>query len=207
MLGLSAVDAGYETITRPGDGGKLRHSGLLVYRSQTLSGHVTRRDAIGITSAARTLIDIAPMLGERALARAFREALRLKTTTPSLLLSTLWDHRGRRGTARLHDLAARYAHLPYARTRSNAEARAIELLNDAGIPAPQVNVRIAGEEADLAWTDRRLIVEIDGPQYHQLADEDARKQRQWEAAGYTVRRIGSDEVYESPDALVTLARR
>ena len=44
------------------------------------------------------------------------------------------------------------------------------------------------------WPERRLIVEIDGPQYHQFAEEDARKQRVWEAAGYTVRRIRSDVV-------------
>ena len=71
---------------------------------------------------------------------------------------------------------------------------------------PRVNTRIAGEEADLAWPERRLIIEIDGPQYHHFPDEDTRKQRIWEAAGYTVRRIGSDVVYRQPARLIALVR-
>jgi very-short-patch-repair endonuclease len=67
------------------------------------------------------------------------------------------------------------------------------------------DVRIAGEEADLTWPERSRIIEIDGPQYHQFAAEDARKQRIWESAGYTVRRIASDLVYEAPARLIALA--
>ena len=102
-------------------------------------------------------------------------------------------------------MANRYARLPFHRTRSDAEARALELLQDAGIEPPRVNARIAGEEADLSWPGRKLIIEIDGPQYHQFKDEDARKQRRWERAGYTVRRIGSDAVYRTPGRLLVFA--
>jgi very-short-patch-repair endonuclease len=69
-----------------------------------------------------------------------------------------------------------------------------------------VNVRIAGEEADLVWFSRRVIVEIDGPQYHRFREEDARKQALWEGAGYTVRRAPSDRVYKAPAAFVALCR-
>jgi very-short-patch-repair endonuclease len=96
--------------------------------------------------------------------------------------------------------------VPYKRTRSNAEALGFEVLHDAGIEPPKVNTRIAGEEADLAWPAHKLIIEIDGPQYHQFADEDARKQRIWERAGYVVRRIPSDTVYDDPSRLLALAR-
>jgi very-short-patch-repair endonuclease len=67
-----------------------------------------------------------------------------------------------------------------------------------------VNARIAGEEADLTWPKPRVIIEIDGPQYHQFPDEDARKVRVWRAAGYDVRRISSDLVYREPAALLRL---
>ena len=99
----------------------------------------------------RTLIDLAPHLRDRALARAVREAVRLETTTPSELFVALARHRGRRGTRRLHAAVSRYAGLPLHRTRSDAEALALELLRDAGRPRPAVNERIAGEEADLSW--------------------------------------------------------
>jgi very-short-patch-repair endonuclease len=174
-------------------------------RSATLQGDTTTHHGIPITTGARTLIDQAPQLKGKHLGRALREALRLSATTTPQLFRTLNKHRGRRGTARLKELATRYSTLPYNRTRSNAEARALEVLSDAGIQAPRVNTRIAGEEADLVWPKHKLIIEIDGPQYHQFPDEDARKQREWEGAGYTVRRIASTAVYDSPERLVAIA--
>jgi very-short-patch-repair endonuclease len=137
--------------------------------------------------------------------RAYREALRLTVLTTRDLASALGRHRGRRGTRVLWDLADRYSSLPYSKTRSNAEARALEILHDAGIARPKVNVRVAGAEADLVWPDRRLVIEVDGPQYHRFSDEDTRKQDAWESVGYTVKRISSDLVYADPDALMALA--
>ena len=65
-----------------------------------------------------------------------------------------------------------------------------------------MNVRVGGEEADQVFRDRKVIVEIDGNQFHQFPDEDARKAGIWRNAGFTVRRIGSDEVYAStPEGL------
>ena len=52
-----------------------------------------------------------------------------------------------------------------------------------------------------------MIIEIDGPQYHRFREEDARKQERWERAGFTVRRIPSDAVYDDPDRLIALATR
>jgi len=137
--------------------------------------------------------------------RAFRESIRLKRTTARRVQQALERHPGRRGTSLLSALATRYAPLPYHRTRSDPEGRALELLHDAGIEPPRVNVKVAGEEADLVWSKRRLIVEIDGPQFHRFPDEDARKERVWRAAGYDVRRIASDAVYDAPAELVSAA--
>jgi very-short-patch-repair endonuclease len=204
--GFRRPTGGCETVTRPGSGGRRRLGGVLVMRSATLADDTTSYQGIRITTGARTLIDEAAHLNDWQLGRATREALRLKATSARQLLRTLDRHRGRRGTARLRELAVRYARLPYTRTRSNAEARALELLHDAGIEAPKVNARIAGEEADLTWPKHKLIIEIDGPQYHQFADEDARKQKAWESAGYQVRRIPTDAVYDEPAQLLALAR-
>ncbi|MCW2968302.1 MAG: hypothetical protein JWM71_2074, partial [Solirubrobacteraceae bacterium] len=64
---------------------------------------------------------------------------------------------------------------------------------------------VAGVEADLVWRSRRLIIEIDGPQFHLFAGEDARKPAIWEAAGNTVHRLPSDDVYFHPRWLLALA--
>jgi very-short-patch-repair endonuclease len=194
-----------QIVTRPGDGGPEHWDGVLVCRSRTLAGNTTTYEGIPITTPERTLIDLAPHLGARALARTVREACRLKLTTPSHLFVALARHRGRRGVRRVHAAVSRYAGLPLHRTKSDAEALALALLREADRSPRLVNEELAGEEADLIWPDWGLIVELDGPQFHLDASEDLRKQQVWEAAGWTVRRLPTDDVYLHPDRLLALA--
>jgi hypothetical protein len=202
---LLSVPPRLETVTRPGNGGPRRHGGLWVYRSATLAGDVAELRGIPITSVPRTLLDLARTVSNQALGRALREAVRLELTTLSALGDSLGRYRRRRGTRRLAAAVARYAGLPLERARSGAEIRALEVLRGAGVGLPGLNVRIAGEEADLSWHEPRLIVEIDGGPFHLDKGEDARKQQIWEAGGWTVRRIPSDDVYERPERLLALA--
>lgn len=199
--GFVEWEGSYETVVRPGSGGRRRYPGLLVARSTALEGQVTRKDGIPLVKAERALIDVAPCLGPVRLARAFRESIRLRCTTADEISRAL---AGQRGTRVLRALCDRYATIPYHRCRSDAECRALEVLHDAGVPRPAVNVRVAGLEGDLVWRQWRLIIEIDGPQFHLFADEDARKEAAWTAAGYAVRRIPSDDVYHHPGRLLAL---
>lgn len=193
-----------ETVARPGNGGPRRHGGVLAFRSTTLEGDCTLLRGIPITTVPRTVLDLAPRISERALARLVRETARPGLTTIEELADAVGRHRRRRGSGRLARALARYSGLPIERARSGAEVRALEVLRDAGRHVPQLNVRIAGEEADLSWVRHRLIVEIDGGPFHLDVGEDARKQACWEAAGWTVRRLSSDAVYERPDRLLAL---
>jgi very-short-patch-repair endonuclease len=202
--GFREHSAAFETVIRPGSGGPRRIGSLLVSRSLLLAGDVASVGGIPATTPERTLIDLAATLDLAATARSLREAVRLRKLTIATLVTRLHRHRGRRGTRALWDLADRYSSLPYSQTRSNAEARALELLHEADVLPDRVNAVIAGEEADLVWSDRGLIVEIDGRQFHLFRDEDERKQRCWEAAGYTVRRLDSQAVYDDPGALIDL---
>jgi hypothetical protein len=138
-------------------------------------------------------------------ARAVREACRLHRTSPSVLLLAVAGHRGRRGTGTLRHAVSRYTGLPLHRARSDAEALALALIHEGGRPVPQLNVRVAGEEADLVWVAHRLIVALDGPQFHLDATEDLRKQQGWEAAGWTVLRLPTDDVYLRPERLLAVA--
>ena len=200
-FGFHRFNRGYEVITRPGHGGRRRHGDVLVFRSKTLEDEVTRFEGIPITTAARVLVDLAAGLDDKRLGRAFRESIRLKRTTASRVLECAGRHMPAPGTSRLAALATRYAHIAYHRTRSDPEGVALELLHEAGIH-PEVNVRIAGEEADIVQRDPKVILEIDGGQFHQFPAEDARKAAIWREAGFVVRRISSDDVYtETPDGL------
>jgi very-short-patch-repair endonuclease len=174
-----------ETITRPGTGGPRRHGGVLVYRSSTLQGNTEELCGIPITTV--------------------REAIRLKLTTVVELFEYCERHLRTRGTGRLRAVLTRYSAIPLNRARSGAEVRAMEVLRDGVFLLPNLNHLIAGEEADLSWPQQRLIIEIDGGPFHLDRGEDARKQAIWESAGWTVRRIPSDDIYEAPERLVALA--
>ena len=65
-----------------------------------------------------------------------------------------------------------------------------------------MNVMQAGGEADLSYPSRRLIVELDGPNNHRFPTYDAVKQKRWERAGWTVRRLSTDDVYFRPELLL-----
>ena len=193
----------FETVVRAGSGGPRRYPGLVVSRSSVLEGRTTRRDGIPILRAESALISVAATLERRQVERGFREAIRLRCSTADLIARAL---RGQRGTAVLADLCDRYATIPYHRCRSDAEARGLEILHDAGIPPPAVNVQVNGPRPDFTWRRDKLIIEIDGPQFHLFAEEDARKEARWRAAGFRVWRISSTAVYARPGALVALYR-
>lgn len=195
----------YETAVRVGNGGPQRFDGLLVRRSCTLAGETTSNDGIPITTVPRTLIDRSAQLYPKQAARMLREALRLKLTSTGEVARAAHRHRRRPGTPLLLQLATRYSGLPYDRTRSDAEALALEILHDAEFEPPLVNVKIGGEEADLVWPRRHYLVEIDGPQWHQFSVEDRPKEAAWTKAGFTFRRLPSDAVYEGRAALLAAA--
>lgn len=201
-FGFRADPGPVVTVVRHGSGGPRRHGRLLVAHSSTLSGHTTVHNGIPTVTAGRALLDIAPALTPRQLGRAFRESVRLKATTAEEIAQTVRALRGRRGTAALAALCDRYATIPYHRCRSDPEGLALEVLHDAGIQMPEVNVEVAGREADLVWRASRLVIEIDSREYHQFTDQDLIKTARWESAGFTVRRLPAASVYDHPDRLL-----
>lgn len=203
--GILSLEGPLVTVTRDGSGGPRRLGNAIVHRCDLPDGDVTELRGIPITTVPRTLIDIASTVSEKALARAVREAVRLGQVTLPELGDALGRFRGRRGIRALAETVARYSGLPLERARSGAEVVAMELLRAAGTPLPRLNVDVAGEEADLSWPAWRLIIEIDGGPFHRDRGEDARKEIVWRKAGWEVRRLPSDDVYERPRRLLERA--
>jgi hypothetical protein len=199
--------SGLISVTRPGSGGPRCLSGVMTFRSTTVAGESTELDGIPITSPERTLLDKARSASNAYLARGVREAVRLNQSTLESLAAFVRERRHRRGARRLEHALVRYSGLPVDRARSSAEIRALEVIRKAERPMPQLNVKVAGEEADLVWPEFNLIVEIDGGPFHQDLGEDARKEAAWRGAGWEVRRIPSDDVYARPDLLLSLSAR
>jgi very-short-patch-repair endonuclease len=89
------------------------------------------------------------------------------------------------------------------------------LVHQAALPAPtpQFEVRDGGgnflARADLAWPDRRVLVEFDGDVHRQrdVFVKDARRQNRLVAAGWTVLRFTSADIFGRPDEVIADIRR
>ncbi len=120
-----------------------RHPGIYVRRSRLTEP--TTRHGIPVTTPARTLLDLADVLDDRALARAVNEAYVLRLTTPHELAAVLARSPGRR-TARLtpHTTTT-------GPTRSHLEDSFLRFVKRHRLPIPEVNQHIAGHEVDAVW--------------------------------------------------------
>ena len=114
----------------------------------------------------------------------------------------------RRGTKRLlRALEPWRRYRPGIKLRSRMEAKLLPLLSHAGLPIPETNVRLtlAGKrfEIDFLWRRRKLAVETDGGAFHDnpLAGvRDSKRNRALLDAGYTVARLGWEELRDRPEA-------
>ena len=160
---------------------------IRIHRPLTLDAEdTTTHEGIPITTVPRTITDLPRHHRARALAQA--ERLRL-------------------------DVGHHAASDPtYALTRSELEARFLDLIDQAALPRPLVNTTLDARdygrpEVDFHWPDRRLIVETDGFETHGTRTafvEDRRRDAALAAAGWNVVRFAwADVVREGP----TVARR
>ncbi len=86
-------------------------------------------------------------------------------------------------------------------TRSEAERRLLKLIEDAGLPAPETNVRVHGHEVDMYWRSQHLVVEFDGWAYHSTRaafERDRLKDADLLLRGERVMRIGHRQIARGP---------
>jgi very-short-patch-repair endonuclease len=160
-------------------------------------------DGIPVTSLHRTILDYAETARAQELRWAFKNYDRMDLLDFRKLDAVIERNPGRKGIKPLRALMAEYRGADD--TRSGNEERFLELIREAGLPEPGVNVVVEGIVVDLFWPQQRLVVEVDSYTYHHTpADraEDRRKQRILETAGYTVHRVTDDELDEAPEAAV-----
>jgi hypothetical protein len=153
-------------VTVPTDAGRMRRSGIVVHRSRTLApADVTEHEGIPTTSVARTQLDLASMLAPGPLERAVERSLSLRLfdlEQTNAVIAANPRRPGARALARV--IATMYDEPPL--TRSDLEGLMRDLCDAHGLPRPQVNAVVEGEEVDFLWRDQRLIVETDGHETH-----------------------------------------
>jgi very-short-patch-repair endonuclease len=153
--------------------------------------HVTIHRGIPVTTAERTLLDLAAVLPEHRLRRAVRQAQFLKLTTVGSLAVALNGPGPVRGRAKLAKIIATGA----APTQSELEDAVLDLLLRDGFAHPLVNapLYVGGRRIvpDFRWPEQWLVVEADGPHHDDPLERaaDLERQRLLEAHGYRVLRV------------------
>jgi very-short-patch-repair endonuclease len=186
-----------------------RHEGITFHRVSDL--HPEDRDlhnGIPITSPARALLDFASQAQDDELERAIAEAYAQQLTDETELRAVLARYPHRAGAAPLRAELDRAGGPAWS--RSEAERRMKLLLRRARLPFPRTNLRLAGYQADFLWPKQRLIVEVDGFQFHghrYAFERDRKRDAAHVLAGYRVIRITWRQLTEEPMAVaVTIAR-
>jgi hypothetical protein len=171
-----------------------RHRGIRAHRSRTLTrADVTRHYGIPVTTLARTLLDLADALTDKALTRAVNEA-RLAHRGVTDEIAALIARSPGRATARLKTI------LEYGPTRSPLEDDFLKFVRRYGLPPPEVNQIVAGHEVDFLWRDQRLIVELDGRAHHEHRFEhDRDRDADLLHAGFPVLRVTPKRLRHQPE--------
>jgi len=117
-------------------------------------------DGVPVTAVPRTLLDLAAVLPSLPLERVLErtEAQGLFDVPP--VEEVLDRNAGHAGAANLQQALALYRPEP-AFTRSSLEQRFLELVREAGLPAPAMNFNVGGYELDAYWERERFAVELD----------------------------------------------
>lgn len=163
------------------------------------------KDGIPITSPSLTLLDFAAVATGDELERAIAEAYALRLVKEPELRDVLARHPYRAGVTALRAELDRVGGPVW--TASKAERVMKELIRKAGLPMPQTNVCVAGFPADFFWQELRLIVEVDGYQYHghrYAFERDHKRDQAHKTALYEVIRFTWRDLQNEPYRVVAV---
>jgi very-short-patch-repair endonuclease len=181
-----------------------------IHRSGLAPEDVAVRSGFPVTTPARTWRDLAGVLLPPALLAVTDQLLDGHSTREALEGQLARQPRGR-GSARAR------AVLPVADPRAESPMESVLrwAVHESGLPAPELQfvVRDPGGRflgrADLAWPDRKVLVEFDGD-VHRERDvfvNDVRRQNALIAAGWTVLRFTSADVLGRPHEVIAAIRQ
>jgi len=192
--------AAYTDVTVPRTGSRKR-PGLRIYRPRTIRhNEVTTRYGIPVTTAARTILDMAAQLTPSRLEYLLDQAEIQELTDYPSLVAIARAHPGHHGAKRLeraitsHDAGANL-------TKSDLEILFKDLCRTHGLPTPRVNHSVAGKDVDFLFPDQRLIVETDSWRYHKTRhafENDRARDVITMRAGYRTLRFTDRQLERSP---------
>jgi hypothetical protein len=169
------------------------------------------RGGVACTTVARTLVDLAGIVGLKTLRQTVgRAAIRRRLDLQAVDLA-IYNAKRRRGLKALE-----LALVPYRTKdgkppdmRSDFETLMLPELLEMGLTRPQCNawLHIDGERflVDFLWDEARVIVETDGRETHETPtafQSDRRRDQFLVAAGYRVLRVTWSQIHGEGDAVL-----
>jgi hypothetical protein len=167
------------------------------------------------TTPARTLVDLAGILGTDSLRRAVERTAVLKRLDVGALDAAIYNAKGRRGLGPLKRIADewRTEDQTVADVRSDFEALVLPRLIAMGLPRPACNQSLAfGKDrlvVDFLWPEHRLVVETDGRETHATPvafQRDRRRDQILVAAAYRVSRVTWHQIHGELEEVVARIR-
>lgn len=141
------------------------------YTKTLLRRDVTIVDGIQVTSAARTLLDMAPRTRPKSLTRYINDARR----THLLTLKDLADVAARNPTHPGAPILNIHAASPHNPTRSGLEDEFLRFCERYNLPTPLINTMLYGYEVDAYFPVEKVIVELDSEEFHMYSFEGDRE--------------------------------
>jgi very-short-patch-repair endonuclease len=170
---------------------------------------VTVRDGIPVTTAPRTIFDLAAVASATAVEAALRESEYLELHDRLSLRDLLERYPGRRGCRKVRACLEHRAETP-GRIRSPLEERFLPFIRRHRLPLPQLNawIEVSGRsyQVDCLWPVERQIVELDGYKGHGTRSafrNDRARDRTLRVAGYEITRITWSQLEDEPKALAS----
>lgn len=188
-------------------------SRMRAHRRETLwlpDAERTVVDAIPVTTAARTIVDLAARWSARHLVDVLHDALRRGLVTRDEVVM-VGHARPRLNGVRSLRAALDALHPSAERLESPLEVAGLAYLRRLGLPDPvlQLEVVDAGGRVvarlDAAYPDRRVAVEFDGASFHTAPSDrrrDERRTGRLAAAGWEVVRLGWADLRLGPTSPV-----
>jgi hypothetical protein len=169
----------------------------------------TVREGIPTTSLSRTILDLAVDRSIRDIRRQMQRGDDLKVFDLRDMRELLGRSNGHRGQARVE--AALDGFRPdRVFTRSGLERRFLEVVREAGLPEPAMNLFVAGYEIDAWWEAERFGVELDVYETHGLRlsfEEDRERDDELLLAGIETTRVTGPRLDREPGAVIDSLRR
>lgn len=200
LLGPTPPDV---AVTRSPGGSQKGRPGVHLHIAALPPAHVTVRGGIRLTSVARTVVDLARTSSFRSGVVVADSALRGKQTSQGELQSVITD------CARWPGIGQAKLVVEFADGRAESALESISRVafRDLGLPAPELQAWVGGEEdgvigrADFLWRRYRTIGEADGAVKYKdtaRAISQLRRDARLRAAGFEVVHFTWDEIVRTP---------